>query len=131
QKTLPPGYTVFSVETAERGLLNRYPDVTRLSTKLSPGVTAQPGVVYARYGTREMRLDLFIPEGPGPHPAVIVVHGGAWITGNHTMENPFAAELARRGYVAATIEYRLSNEAKYPAQIHDLKAAVRYLRANA
>jgi pectinesterase len=47
------------------------------------------------------------------------------------MENPFAMELARRGYVAATIEYRLSNEAKYPAQIHDLKAAVRWLRANA
>jgi pectinesterase len=47
------------------------------------------------------------------------------------MENPFAAELARRGYVAATVEYRLSNEAKYPAQIQDLKAAVRYLRANA
>jgi pectinesterase len=47
------------------------------------------------------------------------------------MENPFAAELARRGYVAATVEYRLSNEAKYPAQIHDLKAAVRFLRSNA
>ena len=47
------------------------------------------------------------------------------------MENPFAIELARRGYVAATIEYRLSNEAKHPAQIHDLKAAIRWLRANA
>lgn len=131
QKTLPPGYTVFSVETAERGLLNRYPYVTRLSTDLPPGVTAQPGIVYARYGTREMHLDLFSPAGRGPHPVVLVVHGGAWITGNHRMENPFAAELARRGYVAATIEYRLSNEAKYPAQIHDLKAAVRFLRANA
>ena len=80
---------------------------------------------------REMHLDLFRPNGNGPFPAVIVVHGGAWITGNHAMENPFAIELARRGYVAATIEYRLSNEAKYPAQIHDLKAAVRWLRANA
>jgi len=75
--------------------------------------------------------DLFQPRQQGPFPAVILVHGGAWITGNHAMENPFAIELARRGYVAATIEYRLSNEAKYPAQIHDLKAAVRWLRANA
>ncbi|HJQ32459.1 MAG TPA: family 43 glycosylhydrolase [Pyrinomonadaceae bacterium] len=131
QKTLPPGYTVFSVETAERGLLNRYPYVTRLSTEIPKGVTAEPGITYARYGTREMKLDLFRPEGKGTRPAVIVVHGGAWITGNHAMENPFAAELARRGYVAATVEYRLSNEAKYPAQIHDLKAAVRFLRANA
>lgn len=131
QKTLPPGYNVFSVETAERGLLRNYPHVTRLPTELPPGVTSQPGITYARYGTREMRLDLFRPEGKGRRPAVIVVHGGAWITGHHQMENPFAAELARRGYVAATVEYRLSNEAKYPAQIHDLKAAVRYLRANA
>jgi alpha-N-arabinofuranosidase len=132
QKTLPPGYNVFSVETAERGLLRNYPHVTRLSTELPPGVTSKPGIVYARYGTREMRLDLFSPAARrGRRPAVIVVHGGAWITGHHRMENPFAAELARRGYVAATVEYRLSNEAKYPAQIHDLKAAVRFLRANA
>ena len=131
QKQLPPGYTVFSVETAERGLLNRYPYVTRLPAELPRGVTSEPGITYARYGTREMKLDLFRPEGEGARPAVIVVHGGAWITGQHRMENPFAAELARRGYVAATVEYRLSNEAKYPAQIHDLKAAVRFLRANA
>lgn len=131
QKTLPPGYNVFSVETAERGLLNRYPYVTRLPTEIPKGVSARPGITYARYGAREMKLDLFRPEGKEKRPAVIVVHGGAWITGDHRMENPFAAELARRGYVAATVEYRLSNEAKYPAQIHDLKAAVRYLRANA
>ena len=134
QATLPPGYTVFSVETAERGLLKNYPYVIRLSTELPPGVIAHRGVIYARYGTREMHLDLFLPKEPnvnGPFPAVILVHGGAWITGNHTMENPFAMELARRGYVAATVEYRLSNEAKYPAQVHDLKASIRWLRANA
>ncbi|HEX7312557.1 MAG TPA: family 43 glycosylhydrolase [Pyrinomonadaceae bacterium] len=131
QKQLPPGYTVFSVETAERGLLNRYPYVTRLTTEIPKGVKSEPGITYARYGTRELKLDLFRPEGSGARPAVIVVHGGAWITGHHRMENPFAAELARRGYVAATVEHRLSNEARYPAQLHDLKAAVRFLRANA
>ena len=131
QATLPPGYTVFSVETAERGLLKNYPYVTRLSTELPAAVIARRGLVYASYGTREMHLDLFQPKAKGPFPAVILVHGGAWITGNHAMENPFAMELARLGYVAATVEYRLSNEAKYPAAIHDLKASVRWLRANA
>jgi pectinesterase len=62
---------------------------------------------------------------------VIIVHGGAWITGNHRMENPLAIALAKKGYVVATVEHRLSMEAQYPAQIHDLKAAVRWLRANA
>src|SRR4029079_52461 len=131
QATLPPGYTVFSVETAERSVRKNYPFIKRLSTDLPDKVTAQPGLIYARYGARTMELDLFSPQGRGPFPAVILVHGGAWITGRHQMENPFAAELARRGYVAATIEYRLSNEAKHPAQSHDLKAAVRFLRANA
>ncbi len=131
QATLPPGYTVFSVETAERGLIKNYPLVTRLSDELPSGITAKPGIVYQRYGAREMHLDLFQPKGRGPFPAVLLVHGGAWITGNHAMENPFAMELARRGYVAATVEYRLSNEAKYPAAIYDLKASIRWLRANA
>ena len=127
---LPQGYTVFSVDTAERGLLKSYPFITRLSTEVPREARARLGVVYASYQGRDMHLDLFQPEKQGIFPAVILVHGGAWITGNHEMENPFAIELARRGYVAATIEYRLSNEAKYPAQIHDLKAAVRWLRAN-
>lgn len=129
--TLPPGYSVFSVEVAERGLLRTYPFVTRLSNELPAGVKAAPGLIYSRYGNRELRLDLFRPNGKGPFPAVILVHGGAWITGNHAMENPFAMELAKRGYVSATVEYRLSNEAKYPAAIHDLKASIRWLRANA
>jgi len=131
QAALPPGYTVFSVDTAERGLLKKYPFVKRLSSELPRDVKARPGLVYARYGSREMHLDLFQPKHGRRFPAVILVHGGAWITGNHTMENPFAMEMAKRGFVAATIEYRLSNEAKYPAAIHDLKASIRWLRANA
>lgn len=131
QAGLPPGYTVFSVDRAERDVRKKYPFIKRLSTELPPAVKALTGIVYARYGSRELHLDLFQPKQGSSFPAVIVVHGGAWITGNHTMENPFAMELARRGYVAATIEYRLSNEAKYPAQIHDLKASIRWLRANA
>src|SRR5207245_9522844 len=63
QTTLPPGYTVFSVETAERGLIRNYPFVTRLSNELPPGVLAKPGIVYQRYGSREMHLDLFQPKG--------------------------------------------------------------------
>jgi pectinesterase len=91
----------------------------------------QKGIVYAKYGTREMHVDLFKPRKRGKYRAVIVIHGGAWITGHYTMENPLALALAKRGYVAITVEHRLSNEKKYPAQIYDLKASVRWLRANA
>ena len=129
--TLPKGYTIFSVDTAEKGIIAKYPFITRPTAVVPADIEAQKDLVYAEYGTRKMRLDLFKPKRRGLFPAIIIVHGGAWITGNHRMENPLAIELAKRGFVTATVEYRLSNESKYPAQIHDLKASVRWLRANA
>lgn len=130
--SLPKGYTIFSVGAAEKGIIEKYPFITRPDGTVPENVRATRGIVYAKYGGREMRLDLFAPVAGGKkRPAVVIVHGGAWITGHHTMENPLAIALAKRGYVAATVEYRLSNETKFPAQIHDLKAAVRWMKANA
>lgn len=128
---LPKGYTIFSVGAAEKGIIERYPFITRPSSIVPNTIEKQQGLVYAKYGDREMRVDLFKPKAKGKYPAVIIVHGGAWITGHYTMENPLALALAKRGYVAVTVEHRLSNEKKHPAQIHDLKASVRWLRANA
>lgn len=129
--SLPKGYTIFSVTAAEKGIIQKYPFIYRPSAKVPEDIEFQKGLVYAKYGNREMHVDLFKPKRKGKFPAVIVVHGGAWITGHHTMENPLAIALAKLGYVAVTVEHRLSNEKKYPAQIHDLKASVRWLRANA
>lgn len=129
--SLPSGYTIFSVLGAEKGIIKKYPFITRPSAEVPVDVESARGLIYAKYGSREMRLDLFKPKRKGAFPAVIIVHGGAWITGHHTMENPLAIALAKRGYVAVTVEHRLSNEKKYPAQIHDLKASIRWLRANA
>lgn len=129
--SLPKGYTIFSVAGAEKGIIQKYPFIYRPSGKVPENIEFQKGLVYAKYGEREMHVDLFKPKRKGKFPAVIVVHGGAWITGHYTMENPLAIALAKRGFVAVTVEHRLSNEKKYPAQIHDLKASVRWLRANA
>lgn len=128
---LPKGWTIFSVAGAEKGIIKKYPFIYRPSSIVPEGVEFQKGLPYASYGERTMRVDLFRPKRKGKFPAVIIVHGGAWITGHHTMENPLAIALAERGYVAVTVEHRLANEKKYPAQIHDLKASVRWLRANA
>jgi pectinesterase len=129
--SLPKGYTIFSVPVAEKGIIQKYPFIYRPSSRVPDEVEFQKGLVYAKYDAREMHLDLFKPKRKGKFPAVIIVHGGAWITGHYTMENPLAIALAKLGYVAVTVEHRLSNEKKYPAQIHDLKASVRWLRANA
>lgn len=76
-------------------------------------------------------MDIYLPEGDGPFPVVVLIHGGAFKMGDKRMETRNAEALIAKGYASASINYRLSGEAKFPAQIEDCKAAVRFLRANA
>jgi acetyl esterase/lipase len=88
------------------------------------------GVAYARVGGKVLLLDLYLPEhAEGPLPAIVWVHGGAFRAGSK--EDAPAARMVGRGYAVASINYRLSQEAIFPAQVHDCKAAVRWLRAKA
>jgi acetyl esterase/lipase len=84
---------------------------------------------YANVDGEALLLDLRIPEGRGPHPVIVYLHSGAWITGDRT-GGP-AIRQASRGYAVASIEYRLAPQYTWPAQIEDCKAAVRWVRANA
>lgn len=79
------------------------------------------------------RLDIYLPaEGDGPFPTVIFVHGGAFILGDKRDTQFYQAiDGVNRGYAVVSVEYRLAFEAKYPAAIFDVKAAIRFLRANA
>ena len=87
-------------------------------------------VVYARVEDRDLLLDLYLPlEAAVALPVILWVHGGAWRKGSK--ENPPAVRMVERGYAVASISYRLSQEALFPAQIHDCKAAVRWVRAHA
>ena len=93
------------------------------------GFTRYPGLTYAPGGAHGM--DLTVPSGPGPFPVVLYIHGGAWLEGDRSEAQPLVDRQARRGYAVASIDYRLTSVAKFPAQIHDVKAAVRWLRAHA
>ena len=88
-------------------------------------------VVYGRAGGSDLKLDLVQPEGAGPFPAVICIHGGAWMSGSKAGYGPVMQMLATSGYAAAAIEYRFAPAHKFPAQIDDVRQAVRYLRAHA
>lgn len=92
----------------------------------------QLDVTYARYGDRTLEMDIYRPKGNwGELPAIVCVHGGGWGKGSKINHAKPAQALAAQGFVTATISYRLSGEAPFPAQIQDCKAAVRFLRANA
>jgi acetyl esterase/lipase len=92
-----------------------------------------PDLEYGTGGERPLRLDVVKPKAPGarPRPLLVWIHGGAWGSGNKEGGVEGLLWFAQQGYVCATVEYRLSKEAPFPAQIHDCKAAIRYLRANA
>lgn len=108
------------------------PTPTTLAPEVTASLESHPGLVYARYGQREMQLDLWKPKTPSQTlPAIICVHGGGWYKGKRADMANLAQALAAKGFVTATISYRLSGEAKFPAAIQDCKAAVRFLRANA
>lgn len=78
-------------------------------------------------------LDIFLPgTGTGPFPTVILIHGGGWISGDKRDESVASIfKILSQGYALATVNYRLAQEAKWPAQIFDVKTAVRYIKANA
>lgn len=100
--------------------------------RLPESVRAEPNLVYASPGGRDLRLDLFLPkQGRGPMPVVVYIHGGGWKGGNKNAFRRQAAHMATKGFAGACIEYRLSGEAKYPAAFDDAKAAVEWVRANA
>jgi acetyl esterase/lipase len=95
-------------------------------------ITVWEDIVFAKVGERELRLDLARPkDGDEPLPAIVCLHGGGWVGGDRKQLSQTLAALARRGYVAVSPDYRLAPADRFPAQIEDCKAAVRWLRANA
>ncbi len=97
-----------------------------------PGVRVERDLVYGKGGDTDLKLDLAMPsEGEGPFPALVCIHGGGWIGGSRQDLEKTIEGLAGRGYVAVTVTYRLAPAARFPAQIEDCKAAVRWLRAHA
>ena len=89
-------------------------------------------VTFARYGDRELQLDLYRPKERGrPLPAILCLHGGGWYKGDRSSMTNLAQALAGHGFVALSVSYRLSGEAKFPAAMQDVKAAVRWLRSRA
>jgi acetyl esterase/lipase len=122
----------FTLTSATESVRKLYPFAMPAAPIVPPGVTLQPGLVYRTIAGRQLRLDLCLPPRADSRavPAIILIHGGGWRSGDRSMELPMALQLAGRGYVTATVEYRLSPEALYPGAMLDLKAAVRWIRAH-
>jgi acetyl esterase/lipase len=113
-----------------------YPD--RVS-QFPGGVTSLADVTYSTLpGFRPLAIDIYMPKkGGAPKPLVLYIHGGGWMGGHTRQSAAFSnfpavlAKLASEGFVVASLEYRLSGEAPFPAQLQDARAAIRFLKTNA
>ena len=95
-------------------------------------VIFEQAIEYSNPDEQHLALNLARPrKGPGPFPAVLCIHGGGFRAGHRDSYNKLCLQLAERGFVAATVTYRLAPTYQFPAAVHDVKAAVRWLRANA
>jgi acetyl esterase/lipase len=131
-----PRDTSYNVNRVYQQIHKDFPMAVPAKDAVPKGVKAERNIVYTTlentpYGKRELHLDVFKPDKAGKYPAIVMIHGGGWRSGTRQMQVPMAEMLAAKGFVTIPVEYQLSLEAKYPAAVHNIKSAIRWLRLNA
>ncbi len=132
--TVPaPAPESYTAATTYKKLLPAYPFIRIAGSEVPASVQAIRGITYVQRDGHALQLDLYLPAGAksAPAPGIVFVHGGGWRAGVRENFAPMAIRMAERGYAAATISYRLSPEALYPAAVQDARAAVRWMRTHA
>lgn len=124
--------TSFSLHSAYVKAVERYPFISIVTKgKLHENVVQKDHVTYSKQG-RSLLLSILYPKDKNKvYPGILLIHGGGWRSGDLSQMIPLAHALAAKGYVALSVEYRLSPEALYPAALEDLKAAIRWMHLNA
>jgi acetyl esterase/lipase len=92
------------------------------------GIREHKDLVYAAVDGKDLALDLYVPQGAASPPLLVWIHGGAWRAGTKAQVQK---QFVENGYATASVEFRQSTDARFPAQVHDIKAAIRFLRARA
>ncbi|RXM43690.1 alpha/beta hydrolase [Flavobacterium sp. YO12] len=123
--------TSYTVKSTYAKLIKKYPSITIPVIAENENVDKIDDVAYFTSKERTLHLDAFVNNKQKQNPAVIMIHGGGWRSGNKSQMNPLAQEITSKGYSCFTIEYRLSLEAKYPYGVYDVKNAIRFIKDNA
>ena len=122
--------TSYSVASSYKKYIKNFPQIEIVKPQQFHNITEIEDIIYKKRNARELKLDAFINTSEN-NPAVILVHGGGWKSGDKSHMKPMAQYIASKGYSCFTIEYRLSDEAQYPEGIFDIKQAIQFIKANA
>lgn len=126
QKTFKP----YTIEGTYQKLKKYYDFIKPIEPLVSDKIVAKENITYKKFKNKRLKLDIYFPNNTTTksYPAVLLIHGGGWLTGSKENERVMAQHLALNGYVAVTASYRLGLEAPYPAAVIDLKDAIRWMR---
>ena len=122
--------TSYTVNSSYKKYIKDFPQIEIVKPQQFQNITEIENITYKKLNARELKLDAFINTSEN-NPAVILVHGGGWKSGDKSHMKPMAQYIASKGYSCFAIEYRLSDEAQYPEGIFDIKQAIQFIKANA
>jgi acetyl esterase/lipase len=128
QIPIDTSYTVWSTYNKE---IKKFPFIKKVQKPQNKEVLTQKDIVYKSIDSRDLHLDAYFKNQKKNQPIVVLIHGGGWKSGNKSQMNFLAQEIASKGYCCFAIEYRLSDEAQFPAAILDVKSAIQYIKSNA
>ena len=125
--------TSYSIFSAYQSTKKTNPEIRIVPEEKNLFIGEEKNIMYTSIGTRKLVMDAFYPKANNKTKriAILIIHGGGWRTGNRTQHYPLAQQLAAKGYVCFTPEYRLSTEALFPAAVYDLKESIRWVKKNA
>lgn len=123
--------TSYTIVSEYKKQIKKYPFIEIVASMPNKNVLEQKNIEYASIGNRKLHLDSYIFNSNKKLPAVILIHDGGWKSGDKSMLRPFAEQISKKGYQCFAIEYRLSDEAKYPAGIQDVLQAIEFIKKNA
>lgn len=128
-----PTFKPYSVATTFKKLKKKYPFITPIEPVFSNKIICKENVVYKKINKIKLKLDIYYPSNnkQKKFPAVLLIHGGGWLTGSKENQRIMAQNLTLHGYVAITVSYRLGLEATYPAAVNDIKDAIIWAKQKA
>lgn len=123
--------TSYTVNSSFKKYVKNFPQISIVNPQKFENVIEKKEIAYKEIGNRILYLDAFYNKNKNLKPAVILVHGGGWKSGDKSLMVPMAQYIAAHGYACFTVAYRLSAEAIFPAGIYDVKNAIQFVKANA
>jgi len=123
--------TSYTIKSTYNKLIKQYPFITIAESEKNKNVAKIYNLVYNQKQNRALHLDAYFYKKEKLNPAVIMIHGGGWRSGNKSQMQVMTQEIASKGYSCFAVEYRLSLEAKYPEGIYDIKNAIKFIKDNA